>query len=43
MIDLLTSEVETISYRVLEVENLAEAVRTDLSPEIVALEEGVER
>ncbi|CBN73819.1 hypothetical protein Esi_0007_0108 [Ectocarpus siliculosus] len=42
VIDLLTSEVETISYRVLEVENLAEAVRTDLSPEIATLEEGVE-
>ncbi|CAM9243513.1 unnamed protein product, partial [Ectocarpus fasciculatus] len=41
VIDLLTSEVETVSYRILEVENLTEAVRTDLSPEIAALEEGV--
>lgn len=43
MIDQLKSEVDTIMYRVLDVENMTEAVRADLSPEIAALENGVER
>lgn len=43
MIDQLKSEVDTVLYRVLEVENMTEAVRSDLSPEIATLEDGVER
>lgn len=43
MIDQLKSEVDAILYRVLEVENMTEAVRADLSPEIAVLEDGVER
>lgn len=43
IIDQLKSEVDTVLYRVLEVENMTEAVRADLSPEIATLEDGVEK
>lgn len=43
VIDLLKSEVDAVLYRVLEVENMTEAVRSDLAPEIAALGDGVER
>lgn len=40
---MLRSEVDTILGKVSEVENVAEAVRADLSPEIATLGDGVER
>lgn len=43
LIDLLRSEVDTVLYKVSEAENMAGAVREDLSPEIAALEDSVER
>lgn len=43
LIDLLRSEVDTVLYKVSEAENMASAVREDLSPEIASLEDSVER
>eukprot|EP00903_Cladosiphon_okamuranus_P008557 g8211.t1 len=42
LVDLLRSEVDTALYRVSEAENMASAVREDLSPEIARLEDSVE-
>lgn len=43
LMELLRSEVDTVLYKVSEAENMASAVREDLSPEIAALEDSVER
>ena len=43
LIDLLRSEVDAVLYKVSEAENMASAVREDLSPEIATLEDNVER
>lgn len=40
---MLRSEVDTLLNKITEAENVAEAVRADLSPDITSVQDGIER
>ena len=41
--EMLRSEVDTLLNKISEAENVAEAVRADLSPDIATVQDGIER